>query len=180
MRARKNAGRPRGLAGIGARKDFELALVQTRTAAQRQRSPFSLLLVEIDFFQQFGAVSGLSASDECLDRVVETLVDTARRPGAQTFVYGSGRFGMMLPGVAAHEAERIGEEIRFQSESLVITNPRSPVSRNITVSVGIATWQPEEPVMGARLLADAESALARAKSLGRNQVVHAALTLAFN
>ncbi len=176
--AQLEAGTARGLAGIGNREEFEYELLRQRKQHERRRVPLSLLLVEIDYFRQFNAVSGLPASDECLDCLAEVLADTMRRrPEATAFVRGPEQFAVLLPETDAAQAEQLAEEIRFQSESLVIPHPRSPVSRHVTVSVGTASEIPARQDSASRLLTDAEAALAHAKERGRNQVGRAKLAM---
>jgi diguanylate cyclase (GGDEF)-like protein len=172
------ARRAPGLAGIGNREEYECELMRQRKLHEQRGMPLSLLVIEIDLFPQFHAANGLPASDECLDRLAEAISDSARCGGATAFVGGPGRFTVLLPETDAREAERIAEEIRFQSESLVISHPRSPVSRYLTVSIGVATAQGGESRRGLlRIQRDAESALAHARQQGRNQIVHAELML---
>jgi len=80
----------------------------------------------------------------------------------------------LLPEASAAEAARLAERIReviaFQPFAL-----NSQISRNLTVSVGVAAISPgrdetDLKAVADRLIADADAALYRAKALGRNRV----------
>jgi diguanylate cyclase (GGDEF)-like protein len=63
---------------------------------------------------------------------------------------------------AMHAAERIREEVAG-----------APAAVPVTVSIGIATWEPDEPA--ELLLHRADEALYAAKAAGRNRVLAATL-----
>ncbi len=158
-----------GLAGIGCREDFGIALERHWKFHERSGSPLSLLLVEIDFFQQYQAACDIAASDDCLDAVAAAIVENARQPGAVAFAWGAGLFAVILPETGALEAEWVASEICFQAEALVIPHPRSPIGRTVTISVGLATARPSTGVSPMSLARDAELALLRTRERCRGQ-----------
>jgi PleD family two-component response regulator len=56
-----------------------------------------------------------------------------------------------------------------------IPHPRSPVSRFVTVSIGLATTVPSSDHTRQEFLHDVDMALYRAKESGRNQIVQLAV-----
>jgi diguanylate cyclase (GGDEF)-like protein len=152
-----------GLSGIGCREDFNVALACAWRAHQQQ--PLSLLLIEIDLYQQYQSICGIAAGDDCLDAIAAAILETARLPGAQAFAWGTGRFALLLPQAEQRQAERLAAEIRFQVEALLISHPRSPVSRYVSVSIGIAAATPQAEIAAVSLSREAEAALSRARGV---------------
>ncbi len=159
-----------GLAGVGCREEFGLALSRQWRYHERTGQPLSLVLAEIDYFCQYQWSCGISASDDCLDSIATAILESVRQPAAQAFAWGPGRFAVLLPETSRLEADRIAEEIRFQSGALMIPHPCSPLARSITVTVGVGTTRPSTGISPASLARDAESSLAQARGGRRASV----------
>jgi diguanylate cyclase (GGDEF)-like protein len=94
-------------------------------------------------------------------------MDTAAR-------FGGDELAILLPAASSAEAATLAERIRdvIAAEPFALT---AQIERNLTVSVGVATIAPgrhetDLKAVADRLIADADSALYRAKALGRNRV----------
>lgn len=159
-----------GLSGVGCRSDFDrrLAELAAMNAAEHRSA---IVLVDIDFFGNYQFACGIAACDQCLDAVADCLLETTRRFGASVYAFDTGRFAVLLPEADEPMAERVAREIHFQVGGLVIEHPRSPVSRSVSVSVGLAVGQLSVPDGPMELLADAETALRSAHSAGRDRVI---------
>ena len=139
--------------------------------AARYAEPLALLLVDLDNLKtlndQYGHDAGNAALRAMGDVFREELreVDFAARFGGDEFV-------ALLPHQTAAEARVVAERLRER----LATRPW-PWPQPLTLSIGIAamegTVHVQEP---AGLLAAADSALYRAKNLGRNRVEVAGLT----
>ena len=103
--------------------------------------------------------------------MADCLLESTRRFGATSYAYNTGRFAVLLPDADELVAERVAREIHFQVGGLVIEHPRSPVSRSVSVSVGLAVGKLDLPTAPALLLADAETALRAANVAGRDRVI---------
>ena len=159
-----------GLAGVGCREDFSLALNRHWRSHERSGQPLSLLITEIDYFCQYQWACGITASDECLDSIATAILESIRQPAAQVFAWGPGRFAVSLPETSMLEANRVADEIRFQSAALVVPHPCSPVARSITVTVGLATARPASGVSPMTLVRDAELGLVQSRGARRTCV----------
>ncbi len=159
------------LAVIGSPGDFQDTLAEVWQSQTQKRSSLALLMVEIDFFDPYQFACGLAASEHCLEAVAEVLLETTRRAGARVFVDGAARFAVLVPGADDRAAERLAAEIHFQVGGLVITHPRSPVSRSVSVSVGLATQLPDAQSSPRELVEAAKAALAGARAGGRDRVI---------
>jgi diguanylate cyclase (GGDEF)-like protein len=94
-------------------------------------------------------------------------MDTAAR-------FGGDELAILLPETNAAEAATLAERIRDVIAAMPFAL-NSQISRNLTVSVGVAAVSPgrdetDLKAVADRLIADADAALYRAKALGRNRV----------
>ena len=81
--------------------------------------------------------------------------------------YGGEEFVVLLPGGTAEGVRALGEAVRSGVEALGLTSPRG--RGVVTVSIGIATVVAPHDLVPT-IVTDADAALYRAKSAGRNRV----------
>ena len=158
------------LTGLANRRHFEYTLDQEWMRGMRSVTPISLVLFDIDFFNDYNDNYGHRAGDECLRLVAEKIGSFAKRAGDTSARYGGEEFALLLPGADRAQAANIAERCRSCVESLQISHSHSQVSQVVTVSAGIATMTPDKFAGTRELLEAADRALYRAKREGRNQV----------
>jgi len=158
-----------GLTGIANRRRFDETLQLEWRRAQRDRTPCSLLLMDLDHFKNFNDIYGHIHGDRCLRQVAETAAQVLQRPADLVARYGGEEFAVILPDTSRDGAVEIGEKIRFAIEELRVPHGGNPHGI-VTVSIGCATVVPENDSDLSELLKTADSALYVAKSLGRNRV----------
>ena len=158
------------LTGLANRRHFDLFLGTEMRRSVRNRSPISLVEVDIDYFKDYNDALGHLAGDRCLASIGRTLQSFSRRPGDLAARLGGDEFALLLGGTDAGEARRIGEAIVGAVRGLEILFAGS---RRITVSAGVASMIPHEQQGASALLGQADEALYRAKRAGRNQLAHA-------
>jgi diguanylate cyclase (GGDEF)-like protein len=154
-----------GLTGLLNRTAFlDLAEDELRRLA-RAKTTASLILADLDHFKGINDEYGHSAGDAALQAFAEACTSTVRSTDL-VGRYGGEEFVMLLPGATPERAGQIAADISARlraSASPVI--PRLPTS-----SYGISSTAPG-PVDLDALIASADSALYRAKTLGRNRSV---------
>jgi two-component system chemotaxis response regulator CheY len=153
------------LTGTKNRRRFREDLDLLFTQAVRQRSPLSLIMLDIDHFKQFNDTFGHPAGDEVLHRVGSVL-NTGVRAHDVVARYGGEEFVVLLPSTTAEEAMEIAERLRNAISS------RTWIYRQITASLGVATTRPDI-LSAATLLNQADQALYRSKENGRYMISHA-------
>ena len=79
------------------RRAFELALAAEWRRAQREQTPLSLLMVDIDCFKSFNDRYGHPAGDACLRAVGRVLSGQAFRPADVAARVGGEEFALILP-----------------------------------------------------------------------------------
>jgi diguanylate cyclase (GGDEF)-like protein len=127
--------------------------------------PFSLLALDIDHFKRINDTYGHAAGDLVLQRVAHAC-RTALRPADRVGRTGGEEFMVLLPATSRAEALQVAERLRAAVESLDCSDI-APELR-VTISIGVADWQPSETL--ERIAARADAVLYRAKEQGRNRV----------
>lgn len=154
------------LTGLHNRRHFDTLLHQEMALAQRQGSPLSLLMIDIDHFKKVNDNFGHDAGDAVLIDVATLLkqhfrgTDVVCRLGGEEFV-------ALLPGTGATEAEARAEKLLEALRHKSLSYHQQPLGR-ITLSCGIATY-PSHTMDPKRLLRLADTALYKAKNNGRDR-----------
>ncbi|WP_258405203.1 sensor domain-containing diguanylate cyclase [Shewanella mesophila] len=155
-----------GLTNLSNRRHFDDVMLKEVKAAERDSTPLSLILIDVDFFKRLNDSEGHQVGDECLKIIGELLHSIASRPRDLACRYGGEEFAIILPDTALEGAVYIADKIKLALRQVKIPHPDSDVSPYITVSQGVCQWQPGLEVgdvtRGADLL------LYQAKSSGRD------------
>lgn len=162
-----NAAATDALTGLLNRRAFKDESSQLISAAIRHRQELACIMLDIDHFKHINDTFGHTAGDEVLKTVASvcrSILRTEDRIGR----LGGEEFAILLPqsdrSVAAIVAERLRQAISAQGI------PRDSEILGVTASFGISSLS----IVGRdveTLLAQAEAAMCRAKTAGRNQCV---------
>ncbi len=157
------------LTGLGNRAAYEKSLQREIELAQRQQSPLSLIILDIDNFKAINDAYGHSSGDRALKSLAETMSQTMRRSD-MAFRFGGEEFVLLLSNTDAEAAAIVAERLRVAvAETLCHDGKRG---FGFTVSLGVA--QLEDKEHGYHLFERADMALYQAKQTGRNTAVSAA------
>src|SRR5687767_4701675 len=153
------------LTGLPNRASFIEHLEEAMRRAKRAGWPLGLLFLDLDLFKRVNDSLGHDAGDRLL-RVAAERIRCAVREADQLFRMGGDEFTVLLedvrgPEEAAMVAGRVLEAI---AEPLQVQHHEISVS----ASVGIALY-PRDDTVGERLVKSADTAMYRAKELGRNR-----------
>jgi diguanylate cyclase (GGDEF)-like protein len=161
------------LTGWHNRRYLNARLKEELARAQRQGTGLTCLLIDLDRFKEINDRHGHLAGDTAL-REAAQRVDAHIRGSDAAARFGGDEFVVLAPGISPEQAAALAERIRAAvCESPLEISPGVEVG--MTVSIGVAGTQlarDETDLKSAaeRLLADADSALYRAKQQGRNRV----------
>ncbi len=162
------------LTGWHNRRYLNARLKEELARAQRQGSGLTCLLIDLDRFKEINDQHGHLAGDMAL-REAAQRVDAHIRGSDAAARFGGDEFVVLAPGISPEQAAALAERIR-QAVSDTPLEISANAKVQMTVSIGVAGThlsREESDLKSAaeRLLADADSALYRAKQLGRNRVV---------
>ena len=161
-----------GLTEIANRRQFDHTLNNEWKIAIRHGSPFSIILIDIDFFKLYNDTLGHAAGDNSLKNVAKVLEAELKRSEDLVARNGGEEFGVVLPNTDLNGALVVAERLRLAVEQLKIPHPSSPISNHITISLGVCSMSPTKISSTKKLLEYADRALYRAKENGRNRVEH--------
>jgi diguanylate cyclase (GGDEF)-like protein/PAS domain S-box-containing protein len=162
-----------GLTGLANRRCFDERLLEEWNRAYREKTPLSLLLIDVDQFKTYNDELGHPAGDACLRAVARVLAAQAHRASDLAARYGGEEFALLLPNTDAAGCARIGEGVRRALREACIPHPLNLPSRRVTVSLGGAICRPgnERSAGRASLVEAADRALYAAKDGGRDRLV---------
>ena len=154
------------LTGLLNRHAFDEMLSREVSRAKRHDSNLSLLFLDLDDFKQINDTLGHMAGDEVLKKIAQLIMIEKRSEdiGAR---YGGEEITILLPETSKADGWLIGERIRQRVENTEIRYEGQNIK--MTLSGGLASF-PIDAKDGLTLLKNADKAMYRAKSFGKNNV----------
>ena len=135
----------------------------------RIRQPFSVIVMDIDKFKFFNDTYGHLAGDEVILGISQVLKKTVRE-GDLLSRFGGEEFTVLLPFANRDEAWNASERMRRQVEKMETVYQGTTLK--VTISLGVATFNPYESINEKELLKRADEALYQSKKSGRNRSSH--------
>jgi diguanylate cyclase (GGDEF)-like protein len=160
----RRAGLVDALTGLPNHVLFEDRVAQAAAVARRNRERFAVMMLDLDHFKKINDSLGHSVGNEMLKDVASRLtlaardIDTVARLGSDHFI-------LLLPGVGNSETAGVIAE-------KLLSAVRKPITLGghelfMSASAGIAFF-PDDGTKSEHLLRNADSAMHRAKELGRD------------
>ena len=147
------------------RASFTGQLSEALRRAKRSGSPLGILFLDLDLFKRVNDSLGHDAGDRLL-RIAAARIRKAVREADLIFRMGGDEFTVLLEdvrrpeeagAVAQRVLDAIAEPVHLEHHEL-----------SVTASIGIALF-PRDDVVEERLVKSADTAMYRAKDLGRNR-----------
>ncbi len=161
------------LTGFHNRRYLNARLREELSRAQRVHQSIACLMIDVDHFKRINDRYGHLAGDTVLQEVAHRI-DTEMRTSDTGARFGGDEFAIVLPHGGVVDAEKVALRVlnAVRSRPIVISPEASEI---ITLSIGVAAAAPPQgardyKVLADRLIAEADAALYRAKSAGRNRV----------
>lgn len=155
------------LTKLNNRGHFMNVAKQLLQSCQADRTPFSLLMIDVDHFKHINDTWGHSYGDGVLVRIAEVCAN-ALRPSDVIGRFGGEEFVVALPSTSAAEAEHIAERLKQRVAALVFKDGVSELTPSVTI--GVATKDAEASGLEA-LIKRADELLYEGKRAGRDRVV---------
>jgi two-component system cell cycle response regulator len=162
------------LTGFHNRRYLHARLCEELARAQRNHQPIACLMIDVDHFKRINDEYGHLAGDAVLREVAQRIDDEMRLSdtGAR---FGGDEFAIVLPHGSLADGEKVAARVleAVRGEPIVVGNQRS---ETVTLSIGVASACPapdgarDFSELAEKLISEADTALYRAKSAGRNRV----------
>jgi diguanylate cyclase (GGDEF)-like protein len=130
--------------------------------ARRGDRPVSLVVVDVDRFQDFNEEHGHNASERALKTLAAIVQESKRRIDVAARVAGE-EFALLAPDTDEHGAYVLADRLRREVREAF-------AETGLTVSLGIASY-PKHGGTAEELLSGADRAVFAAKALGRDRTV---------
>ncbi len=157
------------LTGLMNRRGFDQAINETINDSIENKTPFCLLLIDIDNFKQVNDTHGHLVGDKVL-RGLSKLLINQMRGNDMLSRYGGEEFAVILPNTPINGAFTVAENLRKSAHKLRLTNVKTGDRlTDITISTGVTCYRKGETVEA--LISRCDKALYRAKHQGRNKTV---------
>lgn len=164
----EHIARTDGLTGLYNRRYFHEQFNHEFERARRYETPLSCMIFDVDDFKRVNDTYGHLVGDSVLVEIANRLLRRVRSIDLSAR-YGGEEFVVLMPQTehvgAVAQAERVLKHVAERPfEGL-------PTGDQITVSIGVAVYNPATMRSPSDLLRAADQALYRAKESGKNRVV---------
>lgn len=160
-----------GLTGLFTKGYFlERLKEECKRSLRHKQAPFSLLMLDIDYFKAYNDKFGHSAGDIVLKTLSSNISEFFKGKDALISRFGGEEFCLIVSNTAKKDALNLAERLRKSiAEAKMILRRQET---NVTVSIGIAAF-PEGAADENELIHKADQAMYAAKQKGRNRVCSA-------
>jgi diguanylate cyclase (GGDEF)-like protein len=158
-----------GLTGLLNRSAIISKGSQDLHRCQQRGMPFALLIFDLDHFKSINDTWGHEAGDAVLQYVARVIRNSLRASAGLASRYGGEEFVLALPNTTLAEASELAETLRRN----LAQTPAAFGEQGIPVTASIGMAMAGKAIGFEPLVAQADEALYRAKSEGRNRVSHA-------
>lgn len=131
----------------------------------------SVILLDVDFFKLYNDNYGHPAGDRCLQALAQALSHCVRQSEDVIARIGGEEFAVVLVDAPNQRGIEVGERILSTLKALCLPHAFRPDGINfVSISAGLATGTPIDHNSMINLISEADQALYRAKSAGRNRM----------
>jgi diguanylate cyclase (GGDEF)-like protein len=155
------------LTGCMNRRSLEARLRADLRHARRRGSTVAVAAIDLDHFKGINDTRGHPAGDVVLQQLAGIMKATARDTDSVARV-GGDEFVIVLPDTGWQGALTFAERLRRHVDDFAFGSPGAPL--NLTISVGVALGRGSDPITSDMLIKEADAALYKAKTAGRNRV----------
>lgn len=158
----KNLSQTDTLSGLYNRRFMNKKLEEEILKYKRYKTPFSILLLDVDFFKKINDTYGHDKGDFVIKKI-STLMQQNTRDTDISARWGGEEFLILVPNSNLEGAVILANNLKQ-----IIEKTDFITKEKITVSVGVSTFN--ENLNQEELLKLADNALYKAKNSGRNKV----------
>ncbi len=155
-----------GLTGIPNYRFFIEKLEEEVRRSRRYRTPFTLLLLDLDNFKEVNDSHGHRHGDYVLKEVAERLKQGLRETDLLAR-YGGDEFVLLLTQTDVEGGRQVANQVLERLGNPITTNS---IVHTIQASVGMVSFDSERPRSTDDLIVGADNALYLAKEAGGNRI----------
>lgn len=170
MRTIERLGLIDALTNLPNRRCFDNQINVEWSRAVREKTPISLLMMDVDFFKPYNDTYGHPQGDVLLEALGQVFSSELRRSTDIAARIGGEEFAVVLPNTDANGAVTIAEKLRERVESEKVPLRDGDFAPGVTISVGVASESPTGESSLESFISRADKALYSAKAAGRNRV----------
>jgi diguanylate cyclase (GGDEF)-like protein len=149
---------------------FQERLGEEIVRSIRYGKPLSLIITDIDHFKIFNDTHGHQVGDIVLKETARLMRDSIRSTDFPAR-YGGEEFAVILPETELPRAIEVAQRIRKVVEEHKYPGSNQPL--HVTISVGVAQFDPARDIEKRQLVERTDKSLYGAKHAGRNRVAAA-------
>lgn len=150
-------------------RHFKLSVNEEIKRAERYSRHLSLVMIDIDHFKHYNDTNGHPMGDLLLKELSLILKESIRETD-MVARFGGEEFILLLPETPRREALKLAESLRLRIKNHVFPMEEKQPNKDLTVSMGVASFPSRNVVSSDTLLERADKALYKAKKQGRNRV----------
>ncbi|VAW78915.1 diguanylate cyclase/phosphodiesterase (GGDEF & EAL domains) with PAS/PAC sensor(s) [hydrothermal vent metagenome] len=156
------------LTGLANRRAGETHLELERIRVAKKKSFSSLLMIDIDFFKKINDSYGHPTGDSVLKQLANIFIAQIRGIDIASR-FGGEEFSILLPDTLNDAAEAVANRLlKVIRETPIVIPDNEDI--NITVSIGLVTFNSSSSHDIKTLISQADGALYESKRQGRNRV----------
>ncbi len=154
------------LTGLLNRRSLNITLGQEFSRCKRYHTDLSLLIMDLDHFKNINDTYGHDFGDFVLKSFASRLQNSIREADF-AFRFGGEEFILLLPHTDIGGAIVFAERFRQQNAEKEFVSPSQKAL--VTVSIGVSSFDKNQPKVQDDLIVFADKALYTAKKNGRNR-----------
>jgi len=160
-----------GLTEIANRKKLDNYCNEVIKLNSKRNGKVTMMAIDIDGFKEYNDYYGHLIGDEALKELARILKDSIINIEGLAARYGGDEFVLVLPKSDLTTAQKIAQKIQLDLSDRRIVHEKSPISKYLTVSIGIAEIEAILDIEFKTIMNLADKALYKAKQTGKNKIV---------
>ncbi len=156
------------LTGMYNLRYFNKRIVHEIARAKRYGRVFSMLLLDIDKFEEFNKLNGRLNGDDALKKIV-SLIEKHIRKADPIIRYRGDEFIVILPETTKESAIKVGNKIRLLAGRIDLAEDKAGTIK-LTVTIGVVTY-PQDGKEKEKLVNKLESLIKKGFKEGGNRLV---------
>ncbi|HNY21651.1 MAG TPA: GGDEF domain-containing protein [Treponemataceae bacterium] len=145
---------------------FVRRLDEAVAQCRRRNRTAGILMMDVDHFKKFNDTWGHVTGDAVLVAIAQTLKECTRTEDCAAR-FGGEEFSVLVAECTPANLMMVAERIRSAVENLNLTSGGSALK--VTISIGARMIDPDPRINSLVLIGDADKALYKSKSTGRNR-----------